>query len=86
MYKRQLIPLLPAVATGAISGAGLTSAVLLRTDLSNETPMGLLPDWRAGHASLTRPAGFGLIWTGAYHANTSLADMLLRNAEVQYGR
>jgi hypothetical protein len=27
-----------------------------------------------------------LIWTGAYHANTSLADMLLRNAEVQYGR
>jgi len=82
--------LLPAVGTGAISGSGLISpdlVALVRADLSNETPMGSLPDRRdmhGGAVALFGSLGFSHACLAAgYHGCTPL-DMLLPDAEVQY--
>jgi hypothetical protein len=82
----KLIALLPAVGTGAISGAGLTSLGSLarfRAELSNETPMGSLPDQLAGRAFRAQPAGFNGSGRGLPRQLVA-ADKLLRKAEVQY--
>jgi hypothetical protein len=73
--------LLSAVETGAISGAGLTSArpvSRFRADLSNETSIDLLP---------AEAARFGAVYYAGLTDSTlqaALADTLLRDAEVQY--
>src|ERR1043166_4833624 len=74
--------LLSAVGTGAISAPGLMSSsplIRFRADLSNETPMGSLPD---GTPRLAARRGYDA-WTHPVPQSCP-EDMLLRNAEVQY--
>src|SRR5215472_7136049 len=78
----KLIPSLPAVETGAVSGTGPTPASpldRLRADLSNEIPMGSLPNRR----TCTRRVRFMTAGPAALRLQVP-EDMLLRNAEVQY--
>src|SRR5882757_7788720 len=79
----KLIPLLPAVGAGAISGAGLAVRAC-----SNETPM----DFSPGLARNARPrrGAVGYAWASSIPVlrrvttPASPEDMLLRNGEVQY--